>query len=1083
MTLTESAVDELMKLSQQCDSEKSRSKFDTSLYDEDLSYQAIASKPQQSSQNLNYYNFSPHSTKTEKSNVKQFNGFHDVKVVYKGENSEDEADADIIIEEEDVYNEQGLKVLHESTAPFETNILLNAIASHSPASIPNRVKNNPKTLNSDFEKLNVDNVAFQKNVIAQRYAPSAPTLNTTETNVGLPDTTSIHVIYQECSEIVDTVDRVCSLVLNSIKVMILLRGCPGSGKSFMAEKMVMNVNKIRPHMNLKLKDHVFSTDDYFMSPKHGYRFDAKMLPQAHDWNKNRAHKALLKNVNPVIIDNTNTQIWEMAPYVQLGVQYGYVVEVAEPETKWKFNEYELFRRNIHGVPRANIRNMLERYEHGITKNNILQMLKCQYHPSNHPPQIDAAGGMNVSRNTPKDNTAPFKGNGWPANFAQPSTDLPTCSFPPYEQKGDNNQNSRLLKNDLSTCSFPSYEQKGNYNQNDSSSKEDKYSNLTASCRSFFENSLLSSASGSDGFKVASNEASGAKMNREQNDRSRASSRNALLSSMLKDCTMPDVVAKSPTISLPQGWLTFNNQVMPKPVIGDAKVANIEEKSTNLIDFGSRKNMSAPSESDTIKDELFEVTGMMSKVDITKQHQSISACSSDVSKKLDTDLYENMDLKGSLNSENNNPLLETLPNVTELEYPKIETGNLTEKIKTECLMDEDDPASTIHNNDLMPCLSVNKIPSNINGNVVITQISNNSTSHSKDSTDSVHEIKLSLVKEESVDNTSVTNHEENCLESTQSPKAVRVTEEMKEENGNYLNGLKEESQVLHSTANEFSDSSSGREDSCLRNDEKNTEKTNQELPSGIVEINEACGIVSNANIEKEQSYNSVSNPEVETPKIEIKDVKLAPTKQDNEKLTNSVSNEEVKPHKIDFKDFRFTSTKLDNQNSSSSVSNEEVGSLKTDIKEFKFTSTKPDNKTSSGSNNIDLFFSELKDDPVDDYFNNAEISALLESLEELDLQFVTDEETEVSKQTNVDEPVIIETVTNGSPDEHLTVTANGTINSNSDSINICKETGSLEQSDSAEPLKHSDESDQLNSISPITSPSEAKLASPQSPRRQ
>ena len=54
---------------------------------------------------------------------------------------------------------------------------------------------------------------------------------------------------------------------------------------------------------------------------------------------------------------------------------GYMVEIVEPTTPWRFNPSELARRNSHGVPRDKIEKMLERYEHGVTVDSILARRK------------------------------------------------------------------------------------------------------------------------------------------------------------------------------------------------------------------------------------------------------------------------------------------------------------------------------------------------------------------------------------------------------------------------------------------------------------------------------------------------------------------------------------------------------------------------------------------------------------------------------------------------------------------------------------------------------------------------------------
>ncbi|KAM6261768.1 NEDD4-binding protein 2 isoform 2-T6 [Porphyrio hochstetteri] len=144
------------------------------------------------------------------------------------------------------------------------------------------------------------------------------------------------------------------------EVLVLLRGVPGSGKSYLAR--------------ILLEDNpggiILSTDDYFY--KHGqYHYDPDCLGEAHDWNRKRAKEAFEMRISPIIIDNTNIQAWEMKPYVTLAQRFRYKVMFREPDTWWKFKPKELERRNIHGVSKEKIKRMLERYEHFLTVSSIL----------------------------------------------------------------------------------------------------------------------------------------------------------------------------------------------------------------------------------------------------------------------------------------------------------------------------------------------------------------------------------------------------------------------------------------------------------------------------------------------------------------------------------------------------------------------------------------------------------------------------------------------------------------------------------------------------------------------------------------
>ncbi|KFO88657.1 NEDD4-binding protein 2, partial [Buceros rhinoceros silvestris] len=156
------------------------------------------------------------------------------------------------------------------------------------------------------------------------------------------------------------------------QVLVLLRGVPGSGKSYLARSLLEdNPGGI-----------ILSTDDYFY--KHGqYHYDPDCLGEAHDWNTKRAKEAFEMEISPIIIDNTNIQAWEMKPYVALAQQFKYKVMFREPDTWWKFKPKELERRNIHGVSKEKIKRMLERFERCLSVSSILD--------SSVPDKSEAAG--------------------------------------------------------------------------------------------------------------------------------------------------------------------------------------------------------------------------------------------------------------------------------------------------------------------------------------------------------------------------------------------------------------------------------------------------------------------------------------------------------------------------------------------------------------------------------------------------------------------------------------------------------------------------------------------------------------------
>lgn len=160
----------------------------------------------------------------------------------------------------------------------------------------------------------------------------------------------------------------------SQKLLLILRGLPGSGKSTLSRVL----------LGQSCDGVVLSTDDYFRQ-QFGYSYNAAQLGDAHEWNHKRAKQAMEQGKSPVIIDNTNTQAWEMKPYVEVALEKGYRVEFHEPDTWWKFDPEELEKRNKHGVTREKIAQMLERYEYQISIPIVMNSVVPPHKNTQRPP--------------------------------------------------------------------------------------------------------------------------------------------------------------------------------------------------------------------------------------------------------------------------------------------------------------------------------------------------------------------------------------------------------------------------------------------------------------------------------------------------------------------------------------------------------------------------------------------------------------------------------------------------------------------------------------------------------------------------
>lgn len=134
--------------------------------------------------------------------------------------------------------------------------------------------------------------------------------------------------------------------LFSRRVLILMRGLPGSGKSSLAN--ILAVGGVK-----------FAADD-FWGPD--YDFDLDRRGEAHAWNQQRVREAMASGVTPIVVDNTNVSSYEFRPYLVDAMKHGYKVKFREPSTPWRYTPSELAARNKHSVPIEAIREMAARWE-------------------------------------------------------------------------------------------------------------------------------------------------------------------------------------------------------------------------------------------------------------------------------------------------------------------------------------------------------------------------------------------------------------------------------------------------------------------------------------------------------------------------------------------------------------------------------------------------------------------------------------------------------------------------------------------------------------------------------------------------
>ncbi|XP_006822676.2 2',3'-cyclic-nucleotide 3'-phosphodiesterase-like [Saccoglossus kowalevskii] len=136
------------------------------------------------------------------------------------------------------------------------------------------------------------------------------------------------------------------------KVMFIMRGLPGSGKSVIADVI----------RETYLNSIICSADDFRMVDGQ-YVFVQADLQAVHEKCQACAKDACEKGINVVIIDNTNVRSWEMKFYVSLANQANYTVVLVEPKTAWRFNALELAMKNKHNVSIDVLQKKVISFEH------------------------------------------------------------------------------------------------------------------------------------------------------------------------------------------------------------------------------------------------------------------------------------------------------------------------------------------------------------------------------------------------------------------------------------------------------------------------------------------------------------------------------------------------------------------------------------------------------------------------------------------------------------------------------------------------------------------------------------------------
>lgn len=135
------------------------------------------------------------------------------------------------------------------------------------------------------------------------------------------------------------------------KKLIILRGVPGSGKTWLAQKLKAEQNA-----------HVFCNDDLLTDEYGVHVWTEERSLWAHHENQKLAAKAMREGLSPLVLDNPNLRPFVATPYVRIAKYYNYKWEVMEPNTSWAHDLGALFDVGTHNVPFKQLKSYLETWE-------------------------------------------------------------------------------------------------------------------------------------------------------------------------------------------------------------------------------------------------------------------------------------------------------------------------------------------------------------------------------------------------------------------------------------------------------------------------------------------------------------------------------------------------------------------------------------------------------------------------------------------------------------------------------------------------------------------------------------------------
>ncbi|KAL9985121.1 hypothetical protein ACROYT_G007488 [Oculina patagonica] len=141
--------------------------------------------------------------------------------------------------------------------------------------------------------------------------------------------------------------------IKNSKVMFIMRGLPGSGKSVVAKQIKQDYGDLAV---------ICSADDFRLNDLGEYVWTAEEYEATHQKCRDKARQTCEDMIPVVIIDNTNIEKRMLYNYVTIAHNAGYHVVLVEPRTRWRYSVTDCALKNHHDVTEDILQEQLSKFQ-------------------------------------------------------------------------------------------------------------------------------------------------------------------------------------------------------------------------------------------------------------------------------------------------------------------------------------------------------------------------------------------------------------------------------------------------------------------------------------------------------------------------------------------------------------------------------------------------------------------------------------------------------------------------------------------------------------------------------------------------